>query len=269
MAPKKLFAVAVTLVAGASSCAMPSDLFIAPAAMAPCGAPDGEAQPTGLRVVTWNIKSALLSSVDELGDVLDRMDADVIALQEVDRNAERTDVEDQAALIAERFEMDHTFAAARTEGTGDFGVALLSRLPFVDAERVELPGSNALEPRVAIDAHVCVDGRPVRAVTTHADVAPWAGAENTKALADRVKDDAGKGLFVTGDLNAGPTDTQVENLLDTGLADAFLGFGDGFTFGSRRIDYVLVDDKEAVVDGHVEDSDASDHRPLQIDLMVP
>ncbi len=270
MAQRNLFScIALTAVAGASSCALPSDTFIAPANMAPCGAPDGAAVPTGLRVVTWNIKSALLSSVETLGDVLERLDADVIALQEVDREAERTGVVDQAAEIAARFGMDHTYAAARTEGSGDFGVALLSRLPFVDAERVELPGTNPLEPRVALDTHVCVDGKSVRALTTHIDVMPWAGTENTAAIAERVKDDVGNGLFVAGDFNAGPTDSPVENIANIGLSDAFLGFGDGPTFGSRRIDYVMVDSKEAVVDGHVEFSDASDHRPLQIDLLLP
>jgi endonuclease/exonuclease/phosphatase family metal-dependent hydrolase len=263
--------VVVTAGAGLSACAVPSDTFIAPENAVECdGAAIDGAEPTGLRVVTWNIRATLSSDIDTIGDVLEGLDADVIALQEVDREAERSGLIDQAATLADRFAMDHAYAAARTEGSGDFGVALLSRLPFVDAKRLELPGSNAFEPRVAIDSHVCVDGRPLRTLTTHADIAPWAGAENTRFIADQVKDSAGQGVVVAGDLNAGPTDEQVENFTDNGLVDAFLGFGAGPTFGSRRIDYVLTDAKEAVLDGRVPESDdASDHRPLLIDLEMP
>lgn len=250
----------------AGACAAPSDTFIVPQ-MAAC---EGAPAATRLKVMTWNIKWATLSSIDTLAEQIKEQNPDVVALQEVDRNAERTGGVDQAGELAERLGMNYAFAAAREEGTGDFGVALLSKLPFSDAQRIELPASDALEPRVALDAGLCSGGQVVRAITTHIDVFPWAGVENTRFLAKHVKESVGSGSVVVGDFNAQPGDEQVKNLTGAGFIDSFLPFGDGGTFGSMRIDYVLVNEPlKQVTNGTIIDSDASDHKPMLVEMMMP
>ncbi len=259
-----LAVVAMTLLAGA--CGAPSDTFIVPQ-MSACG---GAAEPSTLRVMTYNIKWATLSSLEAIGDVLATENPDIVALQEVDLNAERTGGEDQAGVLAERLGMNYAFAAARTEGTGDFGVALLSKLPFADAQRIELPADDPLETRVALDAGLCSGGRVVRAVTTHIDVLPWAGVQNTAFLAKHVRESVGAGSMVVGDFNAQPGDQQVKNVTDGGFLDSFLPFGNEGTFGNMRIDYVLVDEPfNKVTAGRIIDTDASDHRPLVVDVDIP
>lgn len=225
-----------------------------------------------IRVATWNVHGFV--GTDGRRDprrtlaVLQELDADVIALQEVDRDAPRTGTVDQAAELADRLGMNHAYAAARKEGSGDFGVALLSRLPFASANPIELPGNNALERRVALDTSLCFGDHTVRAVTVHADVFPWAGEENARFLANQIEESAGEGVVVAGDLNASPLDLAVDAFLDLGLKDIIKDFNEGPTFSDRRIDYVLMDEPlgNTAVDGHVEDTDASDHRPLAIDL---
>ncbi len=250
----------------AGACAAPSDTFIVPQ-MSAC---DGAPVASKLKVMTWNIKWATLSSIETLAEQVAEQNPDVLALQEVDRNAERTGGVDQAGELAERLGMNYAFAAAREEGTGDFGVALLSKLPFADAQRIELPASDPLEPRVALDAGLCSGGQVIRAVTTHVDVFPWAGVENTRFLAKHVKESVGTGNLVVGDFNAQPGDEQVRNLTGEGFIDSFLPFGDGGTFGSMRIDYVLVDEPlKKVTDGRILDSDASDHKPMIVDVVMP
>ena len=252
--------------AGTVACAAPDNSFVAPTLSA-C---DGAEAPEKLRVVTWNIRATLSSSLDEIGDVLADLDADVIALQEVDRVTNRTGHVDQAGELANRLGMNHAYAAARKEGDGDFGVALLSRLPFSDANPVELPGSNALERRVALDAGLCLGDHTLRTVTVHADVFPWAGEENARFLANHIEESSGDGVVVAGDLNASPFDAAVDAFLDLGLKDVIQNFQEGPTFADRRIDYVLIDEPldSTVVDGRVKDTDASDHRPLFVDLQT-
>jgi len=251
-------------VCGVSGCgAAASDLFVAPAV----GACADVATPTSLRVVTWNIRAGLSSSIDVIGDVLEAFDADVIALQEVDRNADRSGGIDQAGELAERLSMQSTFAAARSEGDGDFGVALLSRIPFENAARVALPGDNAFEPRVALDAHLCA-GAPgeefhLRAATVHADIYPWSGQQNADFLADDLSESVGEGVVVAGDLNQSPEDGGPAAFTGRGFTDAS---ADAPTFNDRRIDYVFVDDTLAGAASHVEDTDASDHRPMVVDF---
>ena len=55
-----------------------------------------------LKVANYNIKSGMWSSLDEVGDVLEGLNADVIALEEVDNGMGRTGHVDQSAVLAER-----------------------------------------------------------------------------------------------------------------------------------------------------------------------
>jgi len=249
------------VLAALPGCVHHSDVFVAPEVGACSDAP----APSRLRVVTWNIRAALSSSLDTIAERLADFDADVIALQEVDRHAARSGDVDQAAVLAERLGMRSTFAAARTEGQGEFGVALLSRLAFESARRLSLPSDNAFEPRVAVDAHLCAGDLHVRASSVHADIYPWAARQNADFLADTLRESVGEGVVVGGDLNVSPDAAGPAAFLQRGFVDAS---ADAPTFGSRRIDYVFVDDAlGAVGDRRVPDTgDASDHRPMLVEL---
>lgn len=258
-------AAAASLCALLTGCSQPSDTLDAPELSA-C---EGEAPLTRpLRVATYNIKSGLWSSLDEVGDVLEALDADVIALQEVDRLTSRTNGQDQAKELAERLGMKHAFAAARTEGGGDYGVALLSRLPFREVRRIALESGNmTLEPRVALDATLCLGERELRAVSVHADVYPWAAADHARSLAaalEATKRDGQVLRLVAGDLNATPDADGPLALVGAGLVDVIASIGEVATFLDQRIDYVLADRPlaDGLLDVDVIDSDASDHRPV-------
>lgn len=254
-----------------AGCSEPSDTLVGPELSACEDAPERSGP---LRIATYNIKSGLWSSLDEVGDVLEQLDADVIALQEVDRVTERTDGEDQAKELGERLGMDHAFAAARTEGGGDYGVALLSRLPFAEVRRIPLESGNmTLEPRVALDATLCLGNRELRAVSVHADVYPWAAADHGRSLAAALDATAsGDAVLrvVAGDLNATPSEDGPLALVGAGLVDVVASFGEVATFLEKRIDYVLADRPlaDGLLDVEVLDSDASDHRPVLTEMDV-
>jgi endonuclease/exonuclease/phosphatase family metal-dependent hydrolase len=250
----------VVLACCAPGCIHSSDVFVAPD-----NTTCGRETPSTLRVVTWNIRAALSSSLDQIARDLAALDADIVMLQEVDRHADRSDDVDQAAELGERLGMKSTFAAARTEGRGDFGVALLSRIAFESARRVSLPSDNAFEPRVAIDAHLCAGDLHVRAASVHADVYPWAARQNADFLAENLKESVGEGVVVGGDLNSAPDGDGPAAFTTRGFIDAS---ADAPTFGSRRIDYVFVDDAVgAVADRRVPDTgDHSDHLPQVVEL---
>jgi len=204
-----LLSALTALVAGVG-CASPSKAFVVPSLETCPPAAPGQT-PDQLKVVSFNIRSGLSSSIDQVADVLKDLDADVIAVQEVDVGVKRTHREDQAAILGERLGMKHLFAGAIKREGGDYGVALLTRLPVTRAERIELSASWAFEPRVAIDASVCHHGEEVRIIAVHADVLPWAGAANTRDLAKLLKGATGK-IVLAGDLNATPKDETVRSL---------------------------------------------------------
>lgn len=83
---------------------------------------------------------------------------------------------------------------------------------------------------------------------------------------------------VAGDLNAPENSSVVQDLLDTGLRDAFssAGLGYGYTHGHSlwpgisflRIDHILVSDEIGVSDAYAGGKVASEHRPVIADLLL-
>lgn len=244
-----------------------SSTLVPPSVVNRCESHAGSA-PTSLRVATYNIRAARSSSLDDVLETLASLDADVIALEEVERNVDRRAPLDQAQWLGERLGLHVAFAAARREKDGDFGVALLSRLPFADVERVPLSASFAFEPRVALVGTVCAGSRSIKVVAAHSDVWSWSSAEHGEHLAELARPAVGQGVVVAGDLNAAPGERAPSALLAAGLADVVDGRHDGFTFQGmgprRRIDYVFADAPlaRAVRRVLIPESLASDHKPV-------
>lgn len=126
-----------------------------------------------------------------MAGVLRGLDADVIALQEVDRGRERSGGVDQARALGEALGMSWRFAPAllfdapaaagwrpldgegRDPAGSAYGIALLTRAEPERAERLALPAAGLFargrrrEPRVALLARVRAGGKPVTVAATH------------------------------------------------------------------------------------------------------
>jgi endonuclease/exonuclease/phosphatase family metal-dependent hydrolase len=256
----------LALVVGAG-CFTPSSMMVEPDYVADCTGDNGPA-PESIRMVTYNIKSGSESSLEQIGDVLEELDADIITLQEVDYLAPRSGSVDQAGFLAERLGMHYAFAAAKKQGDGDYGVAMLSRLPFVSAKRVPLPDDKmAWEPRVALDAKVCVANQALRVVGLHADVYPWVADRHAEFIAEEVRADVGNGVIVAGDFNQTPEGAGPQSLLKVGLSDPGPNVGTSSIEG-RRIDYVFIDGLLKAMEANIHQTSASDHVPVFTDLVL-
>lgn len=247
-----------------STACTPSSALVRPDLVA-C---NGElALPSSLRVVSYNMHAGVSSSLDEIARVIEELDADVVALQEVDRGVGRSGEVDQDVVLAEKLGYHTAFAAARRRESGDFGVAILSRLPFTRVERIDLHEAWSSQPRVALDASVCMGTRAVRILNVHADVWPWASNAATKRLLRSMAPSLGEGVILAGDLNVVPGSAGPRWIKDAGLHDLVARFGEAITFrnmGARRIDYIFADAFLAGRAGSagVVVSEASDHYPI-------
>jgi endonuclease/exonuclease/phosphatase family metal-dependent hydrolase len=163
------------------------------------------------------------------------LDADVLALQEVDRDQPRSGGADLTAVAAATMGAAHyRFVAALTgtpggtwvAATGDeqpgsagYGVALLSRYPVHSWRTLRLPAlpvrvplfvpSRRLpvivtdEPRVAVVAVIATPYGAVTVVTTHLSFIPgWRGLQLQRVL--RALPDQQEPVVLMGDLNMGP-----------------------------------------------------------------
>ncbi len=243
----------------------PNYTFVTPA-FSSC--PAGAVGPSRLRVASYNLKSGLETNLDQVADAIGEISPDVIGLQEVDHFVHRTGNVDQAKVLADRFGYQEIFAGAIDRGGGAYGIALLTRLPIESASRIDLQATGTYEPRVAIDARVCVGPQALRVVTTHADVI--AATANVATLASRIAGGVGRGLIFMGDLNEGPTGGGPKSMVRTGMVDVIGLKAEGITFwpNKSRIDYLFVDPplREHVVSAAIDQNKASDHYPVYADF---
>lgn len=222
---------------------------------------------TAVRIATFNIRHGEPTGggpvdLGRLQEACAALDADVLALQEVDRFAGRSGNEDLWAAVAEATGMAAAFTHARAVDGGSYGVALLSRAPLTEVRGVRLPRFPHQEPRVALLASTA----GISFAATHLGVRQWESRVQLGALLHRLRRRPAPRVLL-GDLNRRPE--QVRSALErAGLrpVDA------PPTFPAERprwqIDHMAVDGLG--VDGtSVVATGVSDHRALVVTLAAP
>jgi endonuclease/exonuclease/phosphatase family metal-dependent hydrolase len=248
----------------------------------------GHASPAPtLRVMTFNIQAGA-GSLSGIADAIAAAHADVVALQEVDVHWDtRSAFADQAGELAARLGMQVRFAPiyslpgrAGSAVRREYGVALLSRLPIVAFTNHAITRHSTLADSAApalmpgfLECVVTVHGRRVRLFNTHLD---YRGNPSVRRqqIAESLKilDADSTPLLFFGDLNAAPTAPELQPLFAR-LTDAWSdSLGSGFTYPAsapvRRIDYVLASRHFRVAAAHVPATQASDHRPVVVDVVL-
>lgn len=252
-----------------------------------------------MRLATFNIlhgRSVHDGEVqlDRLVASVKQLDADVLALQEVDCDQPRSNRADLTAAAAEAMgAVSHRFVAAisgtpgatwmaatgdEQPGTAAYGIALLSRYPVHDWQVVRLPripvkfpmylpGPRQVlvvdeEPRAAVIARVETPLGGLTVANTHLSFVPGWNRVQLRSLVRDVRGFPGPHV-VMGDLNmTPPTPNRWSGLR---------ALGSGLTFPAdvpdRQLDHILTDAPGL----HVERCSApalpvSDHRALVVDV---
>jgi endonuclease/exonuclease/phosphatase family metal-dependent hydrolase len=251
-----------------------------------------------VRLATFNVLHGRAPAdgrvdLDRFASAITTLDADVLALQEVDRAQPRSGGADLTAVAAEagaytgarfvpalRGEPGSWRPAtdADVDGSPAYGVALLSRLPVLSQRTVRLPalrlpvpvvfsGRRRVqvvrdEPRVAAVARLATGDGELTVVSTHLSfLAGW----NLLQLRRLVRGLAGEArLVVAGDLNLA-TDQVVR-------ASRLRPLAAGATFPAhapvRQIDHLLARGPVTGTGARVWDLPLSDHRALSVELSV-
>lgn len=216
-----------------------------------------------LRVATFNVHHCEGSDgavdVARTAAVLAEAEADVIALQELDRNLPRSGHADQPAELARLLGMDVRFFPTLERAGGEYGIGIAAAPALADLRFIPLPQLRQEEPRGVITAawlgaHV---------VATHLSTDRRARRVHLAALAAIARGLEGP-VVVMGDLNLGPRALSIFRNL--GFTGAFSHDTLPRRVPARQIDHILVSPGVEVVASWTIGTDASDHLPLVADL---
>lgn len=243
--------------------------------------------PVALRVMTYNIQAGG-GNLAGIAEAIRSSGATIVALQEVDVHWDkRSGFADQATELAATLGLHVRFApiyrlpgADSASPPREYGVALLTRHPIVAftnhaITRLSTQGSNASPTPMPGFLEVTLDvrGRRVRVFNTHLDYRGDPAVRRqqvSESLA--IIGASATPVLMFGDLNAVPAAPELQPLfmrLHDGWPDSA---GTGYTYPAakpvRRIDYVLASDHFRVLFARVPDSQAADHRPVIMDLVL-
>ena len=126
-------------------------------------APSLSTAPEEINVVTFNIEFAekIEEAIEELGSSENLMSADVILLQEMDETG--------TEAIAKALEYNYVYYPSNRNFDGKlFGLAILSKWPIVEDEKIILPHKpNNERQRIAISANVMTGSQSIRIYNIH------------------------------------------------------------------------------------------------------
>lgn len=232
-----------------------------------------------LLVLTLNIHSGS-GDLAQIAAEIQAWQADVVLLQEVDRDRTHSGNQDQAAWLGEKLGMHAVFGAnaameAAHDGrpAGMLGNAILSRFPVTDSANLALPRPAGTQQRGLLRATIDLGDQLVDVYATHLDhTSPDARIPQAQAIHEVVRTDPLPHI-VGGDFNA-VSDSPAYRIVARGLRDTWLeiGEGDGLTVPpnvpQRRIDYVLHTADFEPLQAVVIRSAVSDHRAVRAQLLL-
>lgn len=236
-----------------------------------------------LRVLSYNIRHAQgvdkTTSIERIARVIAEQKPDLVALQEVDKNSKRSGAIDMAKELGALLNMEYRFGKTRNMKGGEYGLAVLSRLPIIETNIHKLPKGG--EDRIGLEIIVDHHGQRLSFVSLHLD---WKlediRMKQTQTLLSLLEERTDP-VILAGDFNAPRYHASMKLLEDDGWT--VLEKNDGSpirTFHGEKgravsatsereeIDYIVLKgfNTPKVTHGVVQELIASDHRPIYAEI---
>jgi endonuclease/exonuclease/phosphatase family metal-dependent hydrolase len=239
-----------------------------------------------LRVMSYNIHAgkdaAGVDSLERVAAVITASNADIVLLQEVDRGTKRSGNVDQLAVLTRLTGFHGAFGRSLEYQGGGYGIAILSRWPITARETLPLPveppqerAGGSHEPRVALVVDTATPAGDLEVINTHIDASrdDHYRLQEARDLIGAIARRRVMPRLLGGDFNSTPESAVQESLRRSGLRDSFAecGEGSGLSYPAdvpaKRIDYVFLTGKFRCASARVIDAQASDHRPVLVNVI--
>jgi endonuclease/exonuclease/phosphatase family metal-dependent hydrolase len=244
-----------------------------------------------IRVLTYNIHSCVdqnrTVNCDKFVKIIEELNPDIVALQEVNAQRPFDKNRNQAGIIADKLKMDYIFFPAEDAGLRAFGLALLSRFSFIESHYNLLPNLYPrLNPRKrgAVRVSLQTPAGPLHVINVHLSLFKLERRKQVKTLLGRdwlAAVPTNEPAILCGDMNAGPL-SKTYHTLSRHLTDvqkeikSTRGAASQPTFHSRsplfRIDHIFVSGHFRILNVEAiktpDTQIASDHLPLTADLAI-
>jgi endonuclease/exonuclease/phosphatase family metal-dependent hydrolase len=243
--------------------------------------------PSELKIVSYNIRwrggDALRRLIGLLRDDAEIGRADILGLQEVDRNKKRTGNVNTARLMAEELGLHYAWAAPpppadNKQHEEETGVAILSAYPLTDMTRIVLPNAGpGGRRRVALGATVQIGATPLRVYSVHAETrtSNERRLEQFKAVLDDLREHHAKieRVVVLGDFNTlmgKDVDATSSLFLDAGFTTPFPNHETTWKWFILELknDWIWLRNLRATASGIDKQIGLSDHWPLWVKVTL-
>lgn len=207
-----------------------------------------------IKIISWNVRHGLgqdeVVDIRRIGETLKSLNADIIALQEIDVNAKRSNRINQPEVLAEILGYDYHFTPFTETGSGEYGLLTLSRLPMEkkrDLNIAELKCNNAAQLITFAQRQARFD-----LVNLHA---PW--QYNKKYWKNFHKDFDFTECILCGDFNLLSEESSIQE-----LKEKYQSINETYTHIGGIYDYTFLPKQYRMLSQTVIESDLSDHNML-------
>lgn len=235
--------------------------------------PQDEVMAQDLKILCYNIHHANppskpnLIDLDAIVRVIKESNADIVAMQEVDKNTVRSGNIDEAKLIAEKTGLHYQFFKAIDHDGGDYGLAIFSKYPLKKAKLIPLPQQIVAEKRILAYVTIAIGKQKIVFANTHLD-ATKTNENRTLQMQHILKElqNISLPVILCGDLNS-VADSEAIQQLDTQFKRTCIENCPGTipVINPRRtIDYIATKNSSFSLLEYkvIAETYASDHRPI-------
>lgn len=228
-----------------------------------------------ITVMSYNIKygSPLGSSTPDLAAIANaiiKSKADIVFLQEVDKNTTRSKKEDQLAILSKKTDLpSYYYAGAIDYQGGQTGIGVLSRYTLSNSKTFKLPRieleNQYVSYRVLITANITVNDTKIIIANTH-----LALTQENRDLQipeiNNILNSMNHPTILGGDFNAIPTNNTIRTLKEYGFSKTCETNCNTLPSvnPNKEVDYIMYrpHEKFKVLSHEVINDLSSDHLPI-------